>query len=68
MRSRLMLDTKSEADSRLLFGSAVVPKVEKNTGKTEHGFIFKYLLGFHKLYSKLLLNAAKYKLDKLISK
>jgi hypothetical protein len=47
--------------TRLYFGSAVVPKagtVDASPGKPGLGFVFKALLGFHKLYSRLLLSAA----------
>lgn len=44
--------------TRLYFGSAVVPVVNASTGKSGMGFVFKALLGFHKLYSRLLLSAA----------
>ena len=62
-RSWLMLDDVGLGQgTRLLFGSAVVPKINSKTGKSELGFIFKLLLGFHKIYSKLLLNSAKKKM------
>ena len=47
--------------TRLYFGSAVVTKVDAvnaSTGKSSMGFVFKALLGFHKLYSRALLSAA----------
>jgi len=44
--------------TRLYFGSAVVPAVNPATGKRSMGFVFKALLGFHKLYSRALLSAA----------
>ena len=43
-----------DSRTRLYFGSAVVP--DKNSGKM--GFIFHALMGFHKLYSVMLLKAA----------
>jgi hypothetical protein len=49
----------SEADSprtRLYFGSGVAPR--GGAGK-RMGFAFHALLGFHKLYSRLLLTAAR---------
>jgi hypothetical protein len=42
----------------LYFGSAVVAARHAANGKPSLGFAFKALLGFHKLYSRLLLNAA----------
>ncbi len=46
--------TQSEASTTLLFGSAVVPM--RPGGK--FGLAFHALLGFHRLYSKLLLSSA----------
>ena len=45
--------------TRLFFGSAVTPVRNANTGKSSLGFVFSMLLGFHKLYSVLLLRSAK---------
>jgi hypothetical protein len=44
--------------TRLYFGSAVVPAVDRRTGQASMGFLFRALLGFHKLYSRVLLRAA----------
>ena len=46
--------TPLDTGTRLYFGSAVVP--DKKSGKM--GFIFHALMGFHKLYSVMLLKAA----------
>jgi hypothetical protein len=48
----------SPASTRLYFGSAVVP-VRGASGKPTLGFGFRSLLGFHKLYSRVLLLAAR---------
>ena len=48
--------------TRLYFGSAVVPTVNKATGQARMGFAFRALLGFHKLYSRALLSAARSRL------
>ena len=54
----------AEADSdgapvtALYFGSAVVTNRRSGREKPEHGWLFRFLLGFHKLYSKALLAAA----------
>jgi hypothetical protein len=45
--------------TRLFFGSAVVPVQNQRTGKSSLGFIFNALLGFHKIYSALLLYSAR---------
>lgn len=46
----------------LYFGSAVVPRVDPASGERRLGFPFRALLGFHKLYSRLLLSAARARL------
>ncbi len=50
--------------TRLYFGSAVVPAVSARTGKATLGFPFRLLLGFHKLYSRVLLLAARVRLSR----
>jgi len=55
-RSWLMTEP-SDAGTRLYFGSAVVPNVGAD-GTPRMGAVFRLLLGFHKLYSRLLLGAA----------
>lgn len=59
-RSWLMVAPSEAPDggTRLFFGSAVVPVVHRATGRPALGAAFTALLGFHKLYSKLLLRAA----------
>jgi hypothetical protein len=44
--------------TRLFFGSAVVPIVDRRSGEVRMGASFRALLGFHKLYSRVLLRAA----------
>jgi hypothetical protein len=60
-RSWLMVAAEGPA-TRLYFGSAVVPRANRRTGAREMGFGFAALLGFHKLYSRLLLGAARARL------
>jgi len=51
------------AATRLYFGSAVVPKKPQDgTARGEMDSTFSVLLGFHKLYSRALLSAAKSRL------
>ncbi len=58
-RSWLMSATASNNQTtRLFFGSAVVPIVNRRTGEARMGSAFRALLGFHKLYSRVLLGAA----------
>lgn len=44
--------------TRLYFGSAVVPLRPAGKGKPAMGWMFHALLGFHRLYSRLLLRSA----------
>lgn len=46
----------------LYFGSAVVPRRRASAGQPELGSVFRVLLGFHKLYSRVLLRAARARL------
>lgn len=49
--------------TRLYFGSAVVPVRNSRTGRLTLGFGFRALLGFHRVYSVVLLYAAKSRLE-----
>ena len=65
-RSWLMVETlKADGGprTRLYFGSAVVPIKNAKTGGSAMGLAFRALLGFHKLYSRILLSAARSRLD-----
>ena len=46
------------AGTRLYFGSAVVPVIDRKTGRSSMGTGHSALLSFHKLYSRVLLGAA----------
>lgn len=48
--------------TRLYFGSAVIAKSGAPGTRPELGFAFKALLGFHKVYSRALLSAARARL------
>lgn len=48
--------------TRLYFGSAVVPVRGRRTGEASLGWVFRALLGFHQLYSRILLGAARVRL------
>lgn len=64
-RSWLMtapIETRNGAGTRLYFGSAVTPVERFRTGKPALGPVFRALLGFHKIYSQVLLYAAKSRL------
>ena len=69
-RSWLMvapIGTVSGARTRLYFGSAVVPIRNSKTGESSLGFGFQPLLGFHKVYSVLLLYSAKSRITQQLS-
>ena len=57
-RSWLMCSAGQRGGTRLFFGSAVVPARDRHTGKRRMKLMFRALLGFHKLYSRILLAAA----------
>jgi hypothetical protein len=52
------------AGTQLLFGSAVVPARGTDGDRAGLGLIFAALLGFHKLYSRALLAAARARLQR----
>lgn len=61
-RSWLMIEPVNTVEghrTRLYFGSAVVPVQNAKTGELSLGFGYQALLGFHRIYSVLLLYAAK---------
>jgi hypothetical protein len=63
-RSWLMLVPADKAGrTQLYFGSAVIPKQNARTGKLSHGFGYQALLGFHQIYSVLLLYSAKLRMQ-----
>ncbi len=55
----------TETGTRLYFGSAVVPMRGANPEKPRLGFVFTALLGFHKLYSRILLRSAVARLSRV---
>lgn len=67
-RTRSWLMTAPHANhrdcTRLYFGSAVVPRIDAATGERSFGLTYSALLGFHRLYSRLLLGAACSKLGR----
>ncbi len=66
-RSWLMVTPLAGASSprtRLYFGSAVVPLKNARTGKQSLGLVFRMLLGFHQIYSRILLHSAKARIQK----
>jgi len=64
-RSWLMVAPfQGSVGTRLYFGSAVVPRHRAGSGRAGLGPLFGALLGFHKLYSRLLLRAARSRLSR----
>ena len=57
-RSWLCIQPLEGHATRLFFGSAVVPTHVDQDGRAEMGWLFRALLGFHKLYSVALLKSA----------
>jgi len=59
-RSWLMVaPAETGAGTRLYFGSAVVPRLRAGSAPASLGWSFTSLLGFHTLYSRALLGAAR---------
>jgi hypothetical protein len=66
-RSWLMsVPASNNQGTRLFFGSAVVPSIDRRSGEARMGFAFRALLGFHKLYSRTLLRAAAARLPRVV--
>jgi len=63
-RSWLKTEPSASGGTRLYFGSAVVPVADARSGDEKLGFVFSALLGFHKLYSRILLRAAVARLSR----
>ena len=57
-RSWFMVEPLTAGRSRLYFGSAITPVAHSGSGRPGIGPGFKLLLGFHRLYSRILLRAA----------
>jgi len=55
--------SENDATTDLYFGSAVVPIADRRPGGRKMGSGFSFLLGFHKLYSRMLLRAAYKRCD-----
>jgi hypothetical protein len=51
-------DESGQPGTKLYFGSAVVARRGGGSGRSGMGWPFRALLGFHKLYSRVLLDAA----------
>lgn len=63
-RTRSWLMCMPERDgTRLYFGSAVLPQADPATGEPRMGRLFGPMLGFHRLYSRVLLSAARARLQ-----
>jgi hypothetical protein len=62
-RSWLMIVPEQAGGTRLYFGSVVTSRIDAATGRRELGRSYRLLMGFHKLYSRALLRAARAKLS-----
>jgi hypothetical protein len=62
-RSWFMVVPMNQERTQLYFGSAVSPKEDPKTGRRSLGFVFHALLGFHQIYSILLLYSAKLRIQ-----
>jgi hypothetical protein len=66
-RSWLMVSTAgsgASSSTQLFFGSAIVPGRSATTDRRASGWAFQSLLGFHQLYSRVLLSAARSRLSR----
>ena len=57
-RSWFMVFEVPDGATRLHFGSVVTARTDPRTGRRALGRTYRWLLGFHKLYSRALLRAA----------
>lgn len=55
-------DGQTPPSTRLYFGSAVVPKASAASGQPSFGLAFHALSGFHRLYTRTLMQAARARL------
>jgi hypothetical protein len=58
LMAEAVLDANGSPHTKLYFGSAVIQQHQAGPNAPKMGFAFNALLGFHKLYSRLLLRAA----------
>jgi len=58
----LPVGSKNDRKTQLYFGSAVIPVQNEGTDRLSIGIGFGVLLGFHKIYSEILLCAARSRL------
>jgi hypothetical protein len=66
-RSWLMVETEQRDGTEithLYFGTGIAPVADKRTGAKSLSVGFRALLGFHKLYSRALLGAARARLNR----
>ncbi len=64
IRTWMMVSRTSEETTRLYFGSALVPEASEN-GEIKLRFSTRALMGFHKLYSRIVLWSARKQLHKM---
>jgi len=61
-RSWFMATPSGERSTRLYFGSVVTARLDPATGERKLGGTYRALLGFHRVYSRALLRAARARL------
>jgi hypothetical protein len=61
-RSWFMVASQRDC-TQLYFGSAIVARQDRKTGERRLSWTFRALLGFHRLYSRMLLGAARSRLE-----
>ena len=62
-RSWLMTAPAQNGDTALYFGSAIVRRRYPRGGASQPGLLLRPLIGFHRLYSRILLAAARTRLE-----
>lgn len=66
-RSWLKVVSINGTHTRLFFGSVVVPTLDSRTGRPSIGLVYRGLLGFHQIYSVLLLYSARWRIQRQLS-
>lgn len=64
LKAEAVAGPNESASTLLYFGSAVVPRSQQGVPVPVMGWLFHALLGFHRLYSRMLLSAASKRVSK----
>jgi len=57
-------DWEGDLVTRLYFGTVIVRRADKNTGRRKLTLFFKVLLPFHMVYSRALLATARWRIKR----